>query len=254
MLLVGSLLAVALLTLGWRLTGDVNAKDGDREPGTPRDPHLIATDSSGNGNHGVIQGSPTLGLRGHSGTAYSFDDRGSWVSVPSTASLRPGNGDFLFAAWVNFKVAPTPGETFDIVRKGLADSFSGEFKVEIIPGGHVKCSAKDADAVEASISGPDTNLADGRWHRIGCARTGPRWSVIVDGTVSSKAGGLGAIGNSSPLSIGSKYGLEDLPRGRVDEVVMYISDASRPRTKPRAAIRKLEAGTPVGLWHLDETA
>jgi hypothetical protein len=37
-----------------------------------------------------------------------------------------------------------------------------------------------------------------------------------------------------PLSIGSKYGLEDMPRGRVDEVRLRI------------------AGRTVGLWHLDE--
>jgi hypothetical protein len=252
LLLMGSLVTAAVLVGVWRLTLNVDAQDGVQKV-RPRQTPLVAVDSSGNGHDGVNQGSPTVGLDGHRGTAYSFDAAGSWIQVPSTPELNPQDADFMFSAWVNFGDAPVPGETYDVIRKGLAFTRTGEFKVEMIPGGYVKCSAKDVDGVEASISYRESNLADGRWHRIGCARTGASWSVLVDGTIGTKKVGLGSIGNSLPLSIGSKYGHEDLPDGRIDEVVLHIASDSGRRVRPSQRIKQLQAVAPVGLWHLDET-
>lgn len=181
-----------------------------------------AGDSSGNGNHGTLRGAVTVGLTGHQGTAYSFRADGSWVEVPSSVTLNPGADDFGFSAWVNLTRAPGKGVTYDIIRKGLAATPGGEFKLEIISGGRARCTAKDAARSTAGITGPKVNLADARWHHVGCARVGSSWQVIIDGKIRSKAVTLGSISNTKALSIGSKYGNEDGTPGLVDEVRLSI--------------------------------
>lgn len=181
-----------------------------------------AVDSSGAGNNGTLRGRVGLGQEGYAGTSYSFTTAGSWVEVPNAASLNPGARDFSFSAWINISQAPAKSVTYDIVRKGVTTTSGGEFKLEIVPGGRAKCTAKDGSGKRGSIVGPSTNLADNRWHQVGCARVGSAWRVLVDGTVRSTTAGLGSISNTKSLSIGSKYGREDATPGRVDEVVLSI--------------------------------
>ena len=232
-LLVGLLLCVCAAGLAWR-SGAVTASRGYDAYGTPLRPALVAHDSSGLHHDGVNQGRPVLGLAGHRGTSYSFDRRGSWVEVPSTPELNPGTSRFSLSAWVRFSTEPRGHRTFDIVRKGLSFTRTGEYKMEIIRGGVVRCTAKDVDGDRVRISGAGRPVTDGRWHRIGCSRTATTWTVHVDRWARSEKDLLGDVSNNIPLSLGSKYGLEDMPEGRLDEVRLRI------------------AGRTVGLWHLDE--
>ena len=254
---VSLLLLVAVLAVAGWLAFNVPAQNGN-ETGSPQLPHLVAVDSSGQGNHGVNQGSPELGLPGHHGTAYSFDRPGSWIQVPSNRSLNAGRGDFLVSAWLNFTDAPEAGETYDIIRKGRVGTANGsQFKAEIVFRGRVKCSAKDSDGAEAWVFDRETNVADGKWHRIECARTGSTWSVTVDRRITFKTFDLGSIGNTMPLSIGSKYGLEDAPRGRIDEVALIITKRSPDIATPggpKGQVKRLRAAPYAGWWHLDEPA
>jgi len=256
-LLIIGLLSVSVLVVTWRILSDDPTQGA--ETGTPRQPALVAVDSSGHDNDGVNQGSPAVGLPGRKNTAYSFDREGSWVQVASKPSLNPGPHDFLFSAWVNLAATPALGETYDVIRKGLTGTPGGEFKLEVVPEGRLKCSAKAARGRSASILGPATDVTDGKWHRIGCARTGSSWSAILDGEIVSKTVDLGSISNALPLSIGSKYGRDDVPRGRVDEVMLFIAHR-RPAADsltlflPRDRVEQLRQLTPVGLWHLDEKA
>lgn len=181
-----------------------------------------AVDSSGSGNNGTLRGGVGLGKAGYAGTAFSFTTAGSWVEVPAATSLNPGARDFSFSAWINISQAPARSVTYDIVRKGLTTTSGGEFKLEIVPGGRARCIAKDGAGRRGSILGPSTNLADSRWHQVGCARVGSAWRVVVDGTVRSTTVALGSISNTKSLAIGSKYGREDATPGLVDEVVLSI--------------------------------
>jgi hypothetical protein len=225
------------------------------DPGVPRAPQFVVNDSSGRGNDGIKQGSTLLGQPGRFGTAYSFEVDGSWVQVASKPALNPGVRDFMISGWVNFPAAPRPGQTFDVFRKGLSYTRGGEYKLEILPEGRVKCSVKDWRMRTGWVL-DRTDIADGRWHRVGCARTGSVWSVVVDGRVSSNAVDLATISNDMALSIGSKYGSEDMPRGLVDEVMLVAWDG--PRASPEGpeavaeAITRLGQLRPIGLWHLDE--
>ena len=254
--LIGGGLAVALLLVGWLVYG-VAADDTD-PPDVTRPPQLVVTDSSGRGNHGIMQGSPLLGQPGRFGTAYSFDVDGSWIQVPSKRALNPGVRDFMISGWVNLADAPGAGQTFDVFRKGLSYTRGGRYKLKILPEGRVKCSVKDWRGRTGWVL-DRADVTDGQWHHVACALTGSVWSVVVDGRVSSKAVDLAAIRNDMALSIGSKYGSEDmLPLGLVDEVRLVVGDG--PPASPQGpeavaeAITRLRGLRPIGLWHLDEQA
>jgi hypothetical protein len=251
--LIGGGLAVALLLVGWLVVGMVS--DDTDAPHVSRPPQLVVADSSGRGNHGIRQGRTLLGQPGRFGTAYSFEVDGSWVQVASDPGLNPGVRDFMVSGWVDFPAAPRLGQTFDVFRKGLSYTRGGEYKLEILPGGRVKCSAKDWRGRTGWVL-DRTDVADGRWHHVACVRTGSVWSVVVDGTVSSKTVDLAAINNDIALSIGSKHGSEDMPRGLVDEVMLVAGNG--PPASPEGpeavaeAITRLSRLRPIGLWHLDE--
>jgi hypothetical protein len=223
---------------------------------------FVADDASRNGHDGIIQGPVQMGRPGHDGTAFSFAERGSWLMVPSSPQLDVGLNDFLVSVWIQVNSSPDPGETYDIVRKGIAYTVPGEYKLELLDGGRVRCSAKDAHSRVARVISEVSLADDGQWHRIGCARTGAEWSVLVDDTVESATVNLGAVTNDVALSIGSKYGLEDRPLGLIDDVKLIIDhDASpaadpdaTPTADPVAAIRLLEELPPVAWWKLDEVA
>jgi hypothetical protein len=214
-------------------------------------------DSSGHGNHGLVLGGTVRGLPGHQGTAYGFDEPGSWVQVFTDSSLDPGRHNFVISAWLNFAVAPRSHNTFDLVRKGLSYTKTGMYKLELVSHGRARCTAKDIERSEARITSPQTGLADGTWHQIGCARVGSAWAVVVDGVATFKDAALGVIENGMPLSIGSKYGTEDLPHGAVDDVRVIVGPpesgaAQREGLDQRLAL--LERIRPVGRWLLDELA
>ncbi len=180
----------------------------------------VVHDSSSYGNDGTVHGA-TLGRPGRQGTSLGFDNN-AHVLVSSDASLNPGASNFEFSAYVNFTVLPPSGGTYDIVRKGLAATSGGEYKVEIVQSGRARCIAKDSTGRTGRVPGPMASLADGTWHQVGCRRTGSTWSVVVDGVTRSRSVDFGSIGNNRSLSIGSNYGNEDGLPGRIDDVRMTI--------------------------------
>lgn len=215
---------------------------------------FVAADATGNGHSGIIQGRVKLGAPGHDGSAYSFAERGSWVMVPSSPELNPGRSNFLVSVWIQVESNPEGDSTYDVVRKGIAYTVPGEYKLELLGTGQVRCSAKDDAAKLAVVTSERPLAGDGSWHRIGCARTGDQWSVLVDDSVTTTDVDLGSISNSVALSIGSKYGLEERPLGLVDDVKLFIDNAETLARNPVKAIQELEELPPVAWWPLDEAA
>ena len=180
-------------------------------------------DSSGNGNTGATTAiTPAPGV---SGQAYRFNGTTSSVRVPSSASLNPGSGALTVTAKLRFAFVPSSAVgDYDIVRKGLAASSGGEYKMEILPNatrtaGNAFCLFKDASGTVASIR--DTrNLADGAWHTVSCVKSAGAVKVVVDGVTKSKAAALGPISNTASLTVGAKAGGGDFYRGDMDEVTI----------------------------------
>ena len=215
---------------------------------------FVAADATGHGHAGIIQGPVQRGQPGHDGSAFSFAERGAWIMVPSSPQLNAGTSNFLVTVWVQVESSVDAGETYDIVRKGIAYTVPGEFKLELLGSGQVRCTAKDNANRSAQVTSELTLSPGGGWHKIGCARTGRHWSVLVDDLISSVAVDLGGVSNSVALSIGSKYGLEDRPLGLIDDVKLMINRDASPKGRPVAAIRELEQLAPVAWWRLDEAA
>ena len=211
------------------------------------DPTTMA-DSSGNGNTGV----PTAvtSVSGLSENGYHFDGTASGVTVGDSATLDPGTSDFSFTVHVRFASAPTAAVVdYDLMRKGLAGTIGGEFKMEIDPpsvGSPLAtpyCHFQDSTGKTASIR--DThNLADDAWHEITCVKTSSAIQVVVDGVALTQSVQLGSIANNKPLEIGMKTGGGDQYLGDMDEVSMSVGSLPPPTdsTPPTVTSRSPASG------------
>ena len=215
----------------------------------------MAADATGNGHDGIIQGPVQMGRPVTTGrrSRSRSGGRGSWCRRPR--ELNAGTSDFLVSVWVKLESNPDAGETYDIVRKGIAYTVPGEFKLELLGSGRVRCSAKDATSRVAKVTSREPLPKDGELapdrvcpHRPPLERPGrrrrsgrPPWTWVPSATRVA-------------LSIGSKYGLEDRPLGLIDDVKLVIDRSPNTTEDPVAAIRALEEVPPVAWWRLDEAA
>lgn len=184
----------------------------------------VMTDSSGHGNNGKT--TAITAVTGSSGKGYHFNGKTSVVSVADKASLDPGTAAMRITAHVRFTVAPSKSVgDYDLIRKGLAGTKGGDWKMEIFPTSSrpapAYCFFQDANGKKASVRGAQ-NLADGKWHTITCAKTSSSVSVTVDGKTTSVSAKLGSIANSQALALGQKPGGGDKYLGDMDEVSIEI--------------------------------
>jgi hypothetical protein len=80
----------------------------------------------------------------------------------------------------------------------------------------------DGVRITARVVTARTNLADGQWHRLECARTGSTWTVRRDSYTKSITKNFGSVVSSKSLAMGSKYGNDDFMQGLIDEVQLQI--------------------------------
>jgi Concanavalin A-like lectin/glucanases superfamily len=181
------------------------------------DAGAVMTDASGHGVTGTLTNVAT-GQPGAVGHAFGFAGRPSYVDVANTAALNPGTAAFTVAARVRLATRPSAAVgDFDIIRKGLASTPGGDWKVEILQSGRAFCLFKGSAGQVSVTGGP--NLANNRWHSISCRRTSTGVRLIVDGTTYTKTGATGSIANASSTLIGAKSTTgEDQYAGLLDEV------------------------------------
>jgi len=180
------------------------------------------TDSSGNGNNGKATSAVTL-VAGFSGKGYHFS-KGGVVTVPDSNTLDPGTATIRITAHVRF--TNPPGGDYDLIRKGLAGTKGGDWKMEILPtSGNpapAYCLFQDANGKTAHVSSGSVSLANGAWHTIVCTKTSSSVTVTVDGTARSVSARLGSISNAQPIALGQKPGGGDQYIGDMDEVSISI--------------------------------
>jgi hypothetical protein len=185
----------------------------------------VMTDSSGHGNNGKT--TAITSVAGSSGSGYHFNGKTSVVNVADSNSLDPGTANLRITAHVKFSVAPGSGVgDYDLIRKGLAGTKGGDWKMEIFPASGkpapAYCLFQDANGKKAAVRSSQANLADGKWHTIVCAKTASAVSVTVDGKTTSVSAKLGSIANSQPLALGQKPGGGDKYLGDMDEVSVQV--------------------------------
>jgi hypothetical protein len=167
-----------------------------------------ALDSSGNHNDGNA-----LNTYGD-GSGYTFNGSNSRVIVPNALTLNDTAGNFSWGVTLSMTKLPLPsGETYDILRKGIAGGKGGDYKLEIWnAGGRAK-----ARCVFNSIlpNGKRSNLAlmgsssvaDGRPHVITCTKTSNTLAVTVDSlkpVSKTSSAGLGSVSNTYDVALGAK--------------------------------------------------
>jgi hypothetical protein len=183
---------------------------------------LEMIDSSGNNNYGtpidVVQ----------TGSLYAFNGSTSYVVVPDNNSLDPLEKDITLRAFVLVTDAPMDDDSYDVVRKGLAATPGGDYKMEIYGTsdptvGKLHCLFKGTGGSVRKVARPD--IVDGRWHTLECIKT--RTSVVarVDGRSYTKAGSAGSISNPSNVLVGAKTAipLDDVFYGAMDFVSIDIA-------------------------------
>lgn len=166
-----------------------------------------AADSSGNGNVGT-----NYNVVGN-GSGYAFNGRDSRVVVPTSPSLNPGFADVSWGVTLSMASAPAAGDSYDVLRKGLATTKGGNYKLEVKNSNGkaiARCATKSFRAngtkVAAAVQG-SSNLADGQQHVVRCVKTSTSITLYVDSLAprtKAFAGGLGSISNSSDLALGAK--------------------------------------------------
>lgn len=174
-------------------------------------------DSSGHGNDGRLR-NVTAGRNGAVRTAYYFAPY-SIVVVPSAASLNPGSRDITISESVRTTARV---RDWNVTQKGFSTTRGGQYKIEIRPrkggsAGVVACVFRGSAGKVELVAGP--NVADGRWHRIVCAKHATSVTLRVDnGRTYRVHRRVGSISNAEDLVIGSKMFKDDQYVGKIDEV------------------------------------
>ena len=133
------------------------------------------------GRRGPRQGGDVRGRRTPPATATTGSSRGrcGW-GAPVTRVVRSRSPSTGPGSWCRRPRSSTPGrvtssspsgsrsgptstaeETYDIVRKGIAYTVPGEYKLELLASGRVRCSAKDARTRLATVTSLETLPEDG---------------------------------------------------------------------------------------------
>lgn len=181
-----------------------------------------AVGSNTGGLHSV-----TVGVPGWLGTAYRFDGRTSYVTVPSSPSLNPGALPLAFTAHVRYTATPPNTSTtdYDIIRKGTASDSAQFYKLEVRPDNRAVCRFVGSKTSSTGLlihTGPQLN--DGRWHTLTCQKTDSQIKLVIDGATHTKSGTVGSISNTGPLTLGAKpgKGYSDFYNGDLDEASISI--------------------------------
>ncbi len=179
----------------------------------------VASDASGRGNDGLVQG-PQWVSAGRHGGALSFDGDGDWVSVPDAASLDLTSGMTL-EAWVRPSALDTVWRTVLFKERvgnlsyGLyANRDTGVPDAQVFVG-----NAREADAAGG--------LRIGEWAHLAATFDGSLLRLYVDGRQAAQLTVPGPIETSDgALRIGGNSVWREWFAGVIDDVRIY----NRPLT------------------------
>jgi thioredoxin len=136
---------------------------------------IIAYDSSGNGNDGIIYGSPNW-VHGIGGNALEFDGD-DYVDYGALDVFDFGTGDFTITAWMKM-TAPQKGSIFAI---GGDDGGGIRYTLAMGEGNNNKLTLTMDNDSDKKQSMGDTVINDGLWHHVVGMRSGNVALVYVDG-------------------------------------------------------------------------
>ncbi len=181
-----------------------------------------ALDSSGNTNHGTLQGTvlPTI-VNGKIAQAVNLDGVSGLVNVPNSTSLNI-TGPFTVAAWVNFNALPSPGKYPSVVAK--LTSPSGYYGYGLFWNGSGVSGIIGPGSAQWYIPSPHTPTV-GAWNHYAAVFDGTYLKLYVNGVFYSQVAAA-APGNTTgvPVKIGPHYsnpGSYGYLNGMVDDSRIY---------------------------------
>ena len=174
-------------------------------------------DSAGGDNNG------TTSAIAMSNGFYAFDGASSIAQVPNKGNLNPGAANIRVEAKINTATPPAPGETYDIIRKGISGTAGGYYKIELrgkTGGGMTAaCIFKDANRVVGTAIVP---VPAKTWVTITCTKTANSVTLAAAGRTRTTAKTVGSISNTSGVFIGGKGDGTDVFSGLMDYAKITI--------------------------------
>jgi hypothetical protein len=187
------------------------------------------------GHDATMMGSPTCGLPGAYGTAYSFDGVDDYL-LTARQFEKFGCSNFTLAAWVNFTAEQTkvaPILFYQSAQALIIFSMSWNDRPYVFLQNYETTGWVDLNGTTA--------LNDGRWHLIAVVRTNHTAILYVDGiTESSKTNSLlGVLGGTGNIRIGGKPGTPlDVFHGLIDDVSIFDTALSATEIENMANLRR----------------
>lgn len=167
-----------------------------------------ATDSSGNGNHGTYQNTPTLGEPGAvlGNTAALFARASNQRVALGQPAILKVTGQFTMECWYKPTTFPTGSDVHTLIERGYnAGNGKQGFCLRIAGGGGspIIYAAAYESATEYAVSWTITGWSTGQWRHIAAGWDGTNWKIFVNGSeVASAAKAAGANDNSRDIYIG----------------------------------------------------
>jgi hypothetical protein len=213
-----------------------------------------ATDSSGNGNTGVLTASPTWSS-GKFSRALSFSSSSSqYVSVADTSSIRVASGDFTVAGWIN----PTSLTAHDTVFSKVNSGGSiRELYFTFISPTSVFVHIGESNAGTQTLS---TGFSTGVWQHLAISRSGSSVTVYRNGVSVATMTISGTTTNTSAFRIGGRAPDADgnnFWSGGIDEFRVYnraLGPTEITALYNAGATKSIVATNTglVGYWSLDD--
>lgn len=195
----------------------------DASSGSPSPSHRYAfdgssaTDSAGSAD-GTINGSPTTGVGGKDGSAWSFDGSDDYVTVADgDITVAP---QFTVAVWINTSAFDSTAQTY-VLSKFDWDNKTGTQLID--DGQHdsemVFRVLGDGGYTDARFPRSDVN--DDTWHHVVGTFDGDTVRIYLDGTEQAATSGASKDQSSATMGIAGSGGGSYLLAGSLDDVRVY---------------------------------
>ncbi len=175
-----------------------------------------AEDSSGNNNHGIVNGAELITDRaGNKDNAFLFYERPHRIKIPLTQSNTFSSGSFTASFWV--KTLDESSASRGLLSNDANKTPLWGFKYTSV--GTVRFIVRNQEGDSSSIFYP---INDGKWHHITGTRNAYNntMSLYVDSAlVETKSAVTGSVNSLGDLWVGDHRNM--LFIGRIDDVMLW---------------------------------
>jgi YVTN family beta-propeller protein len=185
-----------------------------------------ATDASGNGHDGTVNGPvPGIDRFGSGDSAYSFDGIDDNITVPGSADLYPGDHSYTVSAWVQTSETDYSDNPHVIVHN-QEQVDNDAVLLQIMDGGYPRFLFHDENNTLWGTADSSIAVNDGDWHHI-CGvrhREDGKVRIYIDGALRGRGDDTEAdvgISTEYPLTIGSREAGDSFIEASIDEIRIY---------------------------------